>query len=299
MSTDTSVQNNSRIQSEHYAIKRVLSCTKTFIKRLIVRKSMKILQAEIDTRNELRRDLNWIQLLAMNLGATIGDGQDAAKYSGPSIIISFIITGVIALLSSLSYSELEATMPSSGSVFTYTYAGQLLIPWEFIEWNSALLYLFGVLTMTVAWSKYVVLFIGTVSDYNATSMIVEAPVTWNKDAERFFVAGQAINLSAIGITIAITILLIIRIRQTVIVNLVEYGITGMLEACTYVFFVYGGFDSVSTVEQEAKSPERSLPIATIGSTVVSLLLYIGICTVMVGLVPCKLLDTYSPLSEAM
>ncbi|CAF2680304.1 unnamed protein product [Rotaria sp. Silwood2] len=122
MSTDTSVQNNSRIQSEHYAIKRVLSCTKTFIKRLIVRKSMKILQAEIDTRNELRRDLNWIQLLAMNLGATIGDGQDAAKYSGPSIIISFIITGVIALLSSLSYSELEATMPSSGSVFTYTYA---------------------------------------------------------------------------------------------------------------------------------------------------------------------------------
>ncbi|CAF1533078.1 unnamed protein product, partial [Rotaria sordida] len=120
MYTDTSVENNSKIQSEYNASKRVLSCTKTFIKRLIARKPMEILQAEIDTRNELRRDLNWIQLLAIGLGCTIGagifvlSGQAAAKYSGPSVIISFIITGVIALLSSLSYSELGAMMPSSG-----------------------------------------------------------------------------------------------------------------------------------------------------------------------------------------
>ena len=73
MTTDRSVENNSRIQLEHDASKRVLSCTKTFIKRLIARKPMDILQAEIDTRNELRRDLNWIQLLAIGLGATIGE----------------------------------------------------------------------------------------------------------------------------------------------------------------------------------------------------------------------------------
>ncbi|CAF4096831.1 unnamed protein product, partial [Rotaria sordida] len=150
------------------------------------------------------------------------------------------------------------------------------------------------------------------------------------------VTGQAINLPAIAITIAITILLIIGIRQTAIVNLVlvvikiiiilififacckyvdrnnyypffppnkgsfsKYGVTGMLQACTYVFFAYVGFDSVSTVAQEAKSPERSLPIATIGSTIVSLLLYIGVCTVMIGLVPYNLLDSDSPLAEAI
>ncbi|CAF3950618.1 unnamed protein product [Rotaria sordida] len=79
----------------------------------------------------------------------------------------------------------------------------------------------------------------------------------------------------------------------------KYGVTGMLKGCTYVFFAYVGFDSVSTVAQEAKSPERSLPIAIIGSTIISLLLYIGICTVMVGLVPYKLLDSDSPLSVAI
>ncbi|CAF3347124.1 unnamed protein product [Rotaria sp. Silwood2] len=336
MFTDTSLQNNSRIQSEHDVSKRVRSCTKTFIKRLIARKPMEILQAEIDTRNELRRDLNWIQLLAIGLGCAgifVLSGQAAAKYSGPSIIISFIITGVIALLSSLSYAELGAMMPSSGSVYTYTYAEYLA--W-FIGWNSALLHLFSVLTAVVAWSKHVVLFMYIVSDYNATNMFVQAPVAWNEDEERFVVTGQAINLLAIGITIAITILLIIRIYQMAIVNLVlvvfkiiiliififaccdyvdrnnyysffppnkgsfsEYGVTGMLQACTYVFFAYVGFESVSTVAQEAKLPERSLPIAIIGSTIISLLLYIGICTVMVGLVPYKVLDSDSPLSTAI
>ncbi|CAF3477989.1 unnamed protein product, partial [Rotaria sp. Silwood2] len=79
----------------------------------------------------------------------------------------------------------------------------------------------------------------------------------------------------------------------------KYGVTGMLQACTYVFFAYVGFDSVSTVAQEAKAPERSLSIATIASTVISLLLYIGICTVMVGLVPYESLNSDSPLSDAI
>ncbi|CAF2982145.1 unnamed protein product [Rotaria sp. Silwood2] len=145
-------------------------------------------------------------------------------------------------------------------------------------------------------------------------MIVEAPLYWNEDAERFFVTGQVINLPAIAITIVITILLMIRIRQTAIYvnpnnyhplflpnkgSFSEYGVTGMLQACTYVFFAYVGFDSVSTVAQEAKSSQRSLPIAIIGSTVVSLLLYIGICTVMVGLVPYDKLNSDSPLSQAI
>ena len=79
----------------------------------------------------------------------------------------------------------------------------------------------------------------------------------------------------------------------------EYRITEMLQACTYIFFAYVGFDSVSTVAQEAKSPERTLPIAIIGSTIISLVLYVGVCTVMVGLVPYNSLDTDSPLAEAM
>jgi APA family basic amino acid/polyamine antiporter len=79
-----------------------------------------------------------------------------------------------------------------------------------------------------------------------------------------------------------------------------YGVTGMLQGCTYVFFAYEGFEVVSTVAQEAKKGRSiSIPIATIGSVVISLLLYVGIVTVMVGLTPYKLLDSDVPLSEVM
>jgi APA family basic amino acid/polyamine antiporter len=86
----------------------------------------------------------------------------------------------------------------------------------------------------------------------------------------------------------------------------EYGVTGMLQACTYVFFAYIGFDSVATVAQEAKTARgesipttRWIPFAIIASTLISLLIFIGICTVMVGLVPYQLLNVDDPLSVAM
>ncbi len=53
-------------------------------------------------------------------------GQAAAQYAGPSIIISFIIAGIAALLSALSLSEMSAMMSSSGSAYTYTYVGESL-----------------------------------------------------------------------------------------------------------------------------------------------------------------------------
>ena len=74
----------------------------------------------------------------------------------------------------------------------------------------------------------------------------------------------------------------------------------MLQACTYVFFAYVGFECVATVAQEAKTPSAiSVPFATVASVVISLFIYIGICTVMVGLVPYSLLKSNNPLSEAM
>ncbi|CAF4151819.1 unnamed protein product [Rotaria magnacalcarata] len=322
--------------------RRVLSCMKILFKQLIRRKPMVTLQVEIDTQIEFKRTLTWWQLLAIGLGAIIGNGifvlsgQAASIYAGPSVIVSFILTGIIALFSALSFSELGAMMPLAGSVYTYTYAalGEYLA-W-FIGWNSILLYLFGAMTITVAWSGYVVKFIYLVCDLNATRAIVQAPVGWNETAETFYVTGQTINLPAIAITIAITVLLIIGVRETAMVNLVlvvikiiillififacckyvntknydpffptnlgsfsKYGVTGMLQASTYVFFAYVGFDSVATAAQEVKSPEKSLPIALIGSTIISLVLYVGVCTVMVGLVPYASLNSDSPLSEAM
>jgi len=69
-------------------------------------------------------------------GIFVLSGQAAASFAGPSVIISFIITGIVALLSALSFAELAAMMPLSGAAYTYTYAGQLLIVFLFVFMNT-------------------------------------------------------------------------------------------------------------------------------------------------------------------
>jgi APA family basic amino acid/polyamine antiporter len=83
----------------------------------------------------------------------------------------------------------------------------------------------GALAVVVNWSKYVVQFISVLSQSNVTSSVVEAPVAWNETALSFYSTGQVINLPAITITIAITLLLIWGIRPTAMVNLVLVLIT--------------------------------------------------------------------------
>ncbi len=72
-------------------------------------------------------------------------GQAAANYAGPSVIISFVITGIIALLAALSFSELAALMPHSGAAYTYTYIGQLYSSFlfQFYKYRFCIYFSFG------------------------------------------------------------------------------------------------------------------------------------------------------------
>ncbi len=81
------------------------------------------------------------------------------------------------------------------------------------------LYQIGASSVVVHWSHYVVYFIGLISNYNITRSLVQAPIAWSEDSNKFYVTGQIINLPAIAITLAVTFILIIGIRETAIVNL--------------------------------------------------------------------------------
>ena len=82
------------------------------------------------------------------------------------------------------------------------------------------LYQLAASVVVVRWSQYVVDFIHLISDYNVTTSIVQAPTAWVDGANTLQKTGQVMNLPAIAITVAITVLLIIGIRETAIVNLV-------------------------------------------------------------------------------
>ena len=76
----------------------------------------------------------------------------------------------------------------------------------------------------------------------------------------------------------------------------EYGISGILRAAGIIFFAYIGFDAVSTAAQEAKNPERDMPIGILGSLAICTVLYILVAGVLTGLVNYTTLDVRDPLA---
>lgn len=79
----------------------------------------------------------------------------------------------------------------------------------------------------------------------------------------------------------------------------KYGMSGVLRAAPVVFFSYIGFDAVSTAAQEAKNPQRDLPIGMIASLLICTVLYILMSLVMTGLAPYTALGVAHPVSAAL
>ena len=77
-----------------------------------------------------------------------------------------------------------------------------------------------------------------------------------------------------------------------------FGVSGISAAAAYIFFAFIGFDAVSTTAQEAKNPQRDLPIGIIASLLVCTILYVGVAAVLTGMVPWPLINVEAPISRA-
>lgn len=264
-------------------------------------------------------------------GIFVLTGQAAAQYAGPAIVLSFVVSGIACVLAGLCYAELASMIPVAGSAYTYSYAtlGEF-IAW-IIGWDLILEYLFGSATVAVGWSGYVVSFL---RDYGITIPVYlsSAPLA-HDPATGWQLTGAIINLPAVLIVAAVTTLLVIGIRESAVFNnaivllklsvLVlfvgfgayyinpdnwtpfipantgefgHYGISGIFRGAGVVFFAYIGFDAVSTAAQEAKNPQRDMPIGILGSLAVSTILYILVAIVLTGIVNYTELNVPDPIA---
>ncbi|HYS70135.1 MAG TPA: amino acid permease, partial [Gemmatimonadaceae bacterium] len=130
---------------------------------LWTKKSIAVLQAEAtgeSSEHTLRRALGALNLTTLGIGAIIGagifvlTGTAAARYAGPAIVLSFIVSGLGCLFAGLCYAEFASMIPIAGSAYTYGYAtlGEF-VAW-IIGWDLILEYLFGASTVAVGWSGY-------------------------------------------------------------------------------------------------------------------------------------------------
>ncbi len=76
----------------------------------------------------------------------------------------------------------------------------------------------------------------------------------------------------------------------------EFGWSGVLRGASVIFFAYIGFDAVSTTAQEARNPQKDMPIGIIGSLLISTLFYIVVAGLLTAVVPYSALDVADPVA---
>ncbi len=305
---------------------------------LFQKKPLNKLLAEAEEMGEhtLKRTLGSGALLALGIGAIIGAGifvrtaAAAGNHAGPGVMISYIIAGIGCAFAGLCYVEFASMIPIAGSAYTYSYAtmGEL-VAW-IIGWDLILEYALGAACVAIAWSEYLNKLCEHYFGFTIPYALCHSPFQVSADGVR-----GLINIPAIIILAILTAILvrgtkesanfnsIIVILKVVIVLLFiafgwhfilpenhaviipentgtagEFGWSGILRGAGIVFFAYVGFDAVSTAAQEAKNPQKGMPIGILGSLAFCTVLYILFSYVLTGIANYKDFSVTGPGHEA-
>ena len=273
-------------------------------------KTLEQLTGDIDKSKGLKRSLTALDLTLLGIGAIIGTGifvltgTAAANQAGPAITLSYVMAGLACGFAALCYAEFASMIPVAGSAYTYAYAtlGEV-VAWM-IGWDLILEYAVGSMTVAIGWSG------------NFQRVLLSGGITlptWMQ-AGPGILPGAVVNLPAVIIVLLMMILLVVGVRESarfnaamVFIKLLAvliflgvgfshveptnwtpyapYGWSGIMGAAAVVFFAYIGFDAVSTTAEEAKNPQRDLPIGIIASLGICTVLYIAVAAVLSGIVP--------------
>ncbi|HNA61959.1 MAG TPA: amino acid permease [Rhabdochlamydiaceae bacterium] len=267
-------------------------------------------------------------------GLFVITGEVAAKFAGPGVIFSFVIAALIAILAALCYAEFASLIPIAGSAYTYAF----VTIGEFFAWIMgtalAMEYFFSFCTVAVGWSGYLNSFFSDFG-FSLPSMLSQAPLHYSAETG-WSQTGAVLNLPAMiiigligwlvsrgiqGAAFLNDILVIVKLGVILVFigfglafinadNLTpfvpentgvfgEFGWSGVLRGAGVVFFAFLGFDAVATLAQEAKNPQRDLPIGMIGSLIICTVAYIAFGLVMTGVVNFRSLAVADPVGVAI
>ena len=294
---------------------------KTMNRNIFRKKSIGDLVNSNKSDKSLKRVIGPISLIIMGLGCIIGagifivTGIASANYSGPALVLSFIISAVACIFTALCYAEFASMIPISGSVYTYTYVAMGEVWAWMIGWVLMFEYLISASAVAVGWSSYTVGLLNS-AGLILPSIITNPPGTGLINLPAFLIISlltgilvlgvkESTRFNAVIVLINVFIILLFILVGANFINPANYqpfmphGWTGVLQGAAMVFFAYIGFDAVSTAAEETKNPQRTLPIGIIGSLIISSILYIAVAAVLNGMVPYNLLNNAAPVTFAL
>jgi APA family basic amino acid/polyamine antiporter len=294
-----------------------------FLGKALARYGMKkdvdsVIAESSDPHRSLKKSLTALDLTVLGVGAIIGAGIFVyaglgAQIAGPHIIWSFVLVAVICALAGLSYAEMAAAVPTSGSAYAYTYSalGETMA-WT-LGWALVLEYAVGAAAVAISWSG------------NFTALLQSAGVDLPASLTAGPLDGGIVNVPAMLLVVVIATVLVVGAKESarlagvmvaikvaiilVIIGVGVFFINGanlslapppspptawyaalgavgpILAGGAIIFFAYIGFDAVSTTAEETKEPQRALPIGILGSLAICTVLYILASLVLLGMIP--------------
>ena len=285
---------------------------------------------EASAHTLLKKNLRAIDLAALGIGSVVGTGifvatGQGSQLAGPGILLSFIIAAVTCAFCALTYSELACMFPVAGSTYSYSYvAFGEVIAW-IIGWDLMLEYLVAASAVASGWSTTFIPLLQQMG-LNLPKSLITPPVT--TVAGKVVFSGGVVDLPAVLITMGISWILYIGIRESAKINNIivaikiavillfvflgvshidfanfnpfaPFGWKGIMAGAAIIFFAYIGFDAVSTAAEETSNPKRDVPLGLMLCLVVIIILYVSVAFVLTGMVPYKEIDVGNALPAAL
>lgn len=282
----------------------------------------KVIQPERVTN--LKKELKLKDLIMLGIGAIIGTGifvvtgAASAEYAGPALILSFVIAGVVVVLSGLSFAEFASRIPVLGGAYSYLY----VVFGEFIAWLAGWFliceFLLAVSSVASGWSGYVQGFLasagihlptaltagydpskGTYIDLIAGLVIVFVTLWVSQEAKK----ALRLNNAMVWVKFAIIALFIVFgvffVQPTNWQPFMPFGFSGVFNGAALVFFAFLGFDAVAMAAEEVEDAKKNVPRGIIGSIAIATVLYIVVTLILTGIVPYTELGVSDPVAFAM
>lgn len=260
---------------------------------------------EPEKREALKPRLGLWSATAISLGATIGAGifvvvGIVAGFAGSALLVSMVLAGAIAFLTAFSFAELTAWKPVEGSIYQYTrqlvspFAG-FLTGWMWIVSNT-----FGGATVALGFAYY----FGSAIP-GLPPNVVAAALCLGFTALNFVGIRQSALLNNVLVAANLAVLLFFVVFGFGKVNVANFLpftplSSGVFYGAFFIFFAYGGFARVAVVAEEVKDAKRTVPKAIMLSLAISMVIYVLVGIVAVGLVGSQVLAaSNSPLTQAI
>ncbi|KAL8130321.1 hypothetical protein V2J09_019476 [Rumex salicifolius] len=280
-------------------------------------------EVKAQSHHDMKKTLTWWDLMWFGVGAVIGSGifvltgLEARDHAGPAVVLSYVVSGISAMLSVFCYTEFAVEIPVAGGSFAYLRVELGDFVAYIAAGNILLEYIIGSAAVARSFTSYLATLFnrspdsfrihvqgtGLGEDYSHLDPVAVGVIAIICVLAVLSIKGSS-RLNYVATVLHVAILLFIIVAGLVKADtknytpFAPYSPHGIFQASAVLYFAYVGFDAVSTMAEETKNPGRDIPIGLVGSMVITTVLYCVMAVVLCLMQPYTELDADAPYSVA-